>query len=234
MIHQKNLSKINFPSSDFFKKPLVNELCGDFSSQYKKEIKNEKDLSQLIDYRAYLNIVEDKKIRLEKKTFGFGTSDSIELKPYSGSRTKAAGFSTEGDGSGGGWIKADIKTPLSTADIHTCATINLVDEDSGQQFLYHVYRGVTKGTAPIEIEKFLLKEFPNFTKVNIIPGDQQQTNIAVNNALTALFNINKETKVQFYHFSSKNPEVVAQNGELSYIERDGNKMTFTEVKNNFF
>jgi len=236
MIQPISLSHIKFAGSNSGKSTRDAEFGDDFGSQNGQsieEIFNKNESPQPENYRAYLNIPKTSNIRLEKKIFGYGTENSLAVKPYLGDMTKTAGFSTEGDESGGGWIKASLDTPLSTADIHTCAVVNLVNEKTNEQFLYHVYRGVTNGTSTIEIEKFLLKEFPDFNKVNIIAGDQQQTNVAVNCALTALNDINKSAKVNFYHFSSENPEIVAQNGDLSFIERDDKKMTFTEVKNNF-
>lgn len=184
-------------------------------------------------YRAYAQVIESPKAALvEKKIFGFGTKDSIPVKPYNDCKAEFVGFSTEGEGGyGGGWIKANLGTPLSTANIHTCAAINLIDKSNNKHFLYHVYHGTT----PDDIEKFLLQEFPTFDTVNIIPGDNYGTKTTVNNIITALDNINQKAQRRFYHFSTEAPEIVAHNGEFSYIERKNNydEMTFTEVGNNF-
>jgi hypothetical protein len=157
------------------------------------------------------------------------------LPKYEGPVSRSAGISTESlfekndkkaTCYGGGWLKADLDTPLSTKDVHTCSAVHLVDESVGEHFLYHVHHD----TPQWELEAFLLKEFPYFNKINIFPGDSLVTQKTTEKILESITNINPKADVNFYHSPVDNPELVAYKGALSFLppNNDG-KMTFNEV-----
>lgn len=179
-------------------------------------------------YRAYNGIGE--KLRLEKHPFGYkNPNGSIELSQYGGQ--KKNGFSTEGGGYGGGWIKADLNTPLSTKDIHTCAGLHLVNDT--EHVLFHVHHS----TKNRDISTFINKHFPDFHTVNIIPGDMLHTNTTVNEILEAVKTVNRKVKPNFYHAPVFDPEIIACNGKLSYLnslKTDPDRMTFKEVDQYFY
>ncbi len=82
---------------------------------------------------------------IEKKIFNYcSRSSGKRIQPYCGPSYKIAGFSTEDEIHGGGWLVADTDTPLSTTGVRTCAVLNLVDEDNGFHALYHVYDKTNK------------------------------------------------------------------------------------------
>ena len=92
--------------------------------------------------------------------------------------------------------------------------------------MYHVYSHTTSG----KIKELIQNEFPRFNKVNIMPGDQFQTNSTVNNILEAVNEVNPKAIRQYYHMPVENPEVVSINGDLKYLEnKKPDEMTFTEV-----
>ena len=166
-------------------------------------------------------------VSLERCAFGYKAPvGSRPLEKYTGTRVKTAGFSTESGGYGGGWIKASCDTPLSTKDVHTCALVSLVNENTNEQLMYHVYSHTTSG----KIKELIQNEFPRFNKVNIMPGDQFQTNSTVNNILEAVNEVNPKAIRQYYHMPVENPEVVSIHGDLKYLEnKKPDEMTFTEV-----
>lgn len=230
MINQVSYNQTAFTGRSFRNIEEIEDFSEKAFTAVKKKVKPRYDEKVNEAYKAYANIVENpSNVKLEKKFYGYGTKDSIPLERYTGTKNKNAGLSTEGGGYGGGWIKASIDTPLSTADVHTCAAVNLINESTNEQFLYHVFHGTTAE----DIEKFLLEKFPDFNSVNIVPGNMYHTNKTVNNILSALDNINKKAERHFYHFSAEDPEIVAHKGKLSYIERKNDTMTFNEVTDNF-
>lgn len=179
--------------------------------------------------------IPNKNISLEKSIWGYKAPHSVELEKYTGTTIKNAGFSTEAGGYGGGWIKAAGDVPLSTKDVHTCAVLYLENKNTNEHMLYHVYGNGNKNLTPIEsIKTLITKEFPRFTHVSILPGDQMQTNSIVNNINSAVDELNPKAFKTYYHMSSENPEIVAQNGKLTYLDNlFPNKMTFTEVKDQY-
>ena len=214
---------IFFTGKSYSKKNLIE--CEEF---IEKTIKTAREIKPE-NYRAYTKV--NPFIRLEKSIWGFKIPKiSKELEKYNGTLKKIAGFSTEAGGYGGGWIKASTKTPLSTKDVHTCALLNLVNENTSEQLMYHVYAETRKNS----IEYLIKKEFPSFTKVNIMPGDQHQTNNTVNEIIKAIDNINPKATKEYYHIPIENPEVIAIDGKLKYIENTNhNDMTFTQITNQY-
>lgn len=175
-------------------------------------------------------IVNDTHLRLDKDVFGYKAQKSTPLELYCGKRNKDFGFSTESGGYGGGWIKASINTPLSTKDVHTCALVNLINETTGEQLLYHVFHKTTKN----EIKNLIQGELPRFTKANIMPGDQFQTTSTTKRIIEAIDELNPKVEKEFFHMSDFNPEVVAINGKLEYIpNKNPDKMTFIEITDQY-
>ncbi len=211
--------QISFTGKTFSRKQLLE--CEDFCEIAGKKIKKISSKN----FQAYT--MPKNTICLERCAFGYKVPvGSQPLKEYTGTRVKTAGFSTESGGYGGGWIKASCDTPLSTKDVHTCALVNLINENKNEQLMYHVYAFTTAG----KIKELIKKEFPRFTKVNIMPGDQYQTNSTVNNIVEAIKDVNPKAIKQYYHMPVENPEVVAIKGELKYLEnKNPDKMTFTEI-----
>lgn len=172
-----------------------------------------------------------------KKFFTPLKLEAVLLKKYNGPMTPEAGLSTEsGKGYGGGWIKAKLDTPLSTTDVQSCAALNLVNNKSGEHFLYHVY----DETSAKQIENFILKEFPDFDKINITKGEMQTTKHTVKRIIQALDDINPAIEKNIFDAGGGNPEFVAWKGEMSYIPNHNgedsvnyNKASFKEVAQSF-
>lgn len=215
--------QVSFTGKTFSRKAMRE--CEEFCSDIYREIKTPKSSA----YRAYARITTTPQ-NLERGAFSYKTKYSKELKPYTGTLKHSAGFSTEAGGYGGGWIKSTTSTPLSTKDVHTCALLNLIDETTNEQMLYHVY----SETSFCNIKKLILQEFPNFTKVNIMPGDQFKTNTTVNNINKALDEINPKITKQYYHMPVENPEVIAIDGELQFLKnKKPDEMTFVQVTDQY-
>lgn len=222
--------QISFTGKTYSKKAMreCEEFCEDFCKNIKKGKKKFKKPSSA-NYRAYTTGIVNTN-NLERCPFGYKARNSKELIPYTGSLDKAVGFSTEAGGYGGGWLKADTNTPLSTKDVHNCALLNLVNENTNEQMLYHVY-GFTQANT---VKDFVADKFPRFTKVNIMPGDQFQTNSTVNNIVEAINEINPKAPKQYYHMPVENPEVISVNGELQFLPNSNPKdMTFQQITNQY-
>jgi hypothetical protein len=166
---------------------------------------------------------------IRNRGYGYSTYDAKELEIYSGSYRKDFGKSTEFGDYGGGYLLGKIEQPLSTAGIHDCAALNLIDEKSGKQFLYHVY-AKSNETA---IEKLINEKFPKYTRINIVPGDSEHTTKTVKKILNVLQNKNPECPAEFYYLPSKNAEVVAVNGDVNVIYHQGTAKPTFEVESNF-
>lgn len=185
------------------------------------------------NYKMFLNINKTKPIKLVRETYGYSVGkDSTPLEIYTGPQKTLAGYSTEAEGGfGGGWIKGRMNMPLSSRNFHSCAGLNLVNEEGKTQIFFHVYHETTTE----DIINFISQKFPQFNKVNIIPGDNPKTNNTVNNILKAVNAVNQDAEKHFYHFSSSEPEVVAYNGKLNYVENSPkDKMTFFEKINYYY
>jgi len=171
-------------------------------------------------------VVLPKQKRLERKGFGYGVEESSALPLYEGPQNKADGLSTQSGGYGGGWLKADMNVPLSTCDVHTCAAVHLVNDETGEQFLHHVHHD---STYP-QVEEFLREKFKDFNRVNIVAGDQPKTQNTTNVILAAINKLNPKARINHFHFPTKAPEIVAHQGELSYLpaQKDGS-MAFKEL-----
>lgn len=172
-----------------------------------------------------------------KKFFTPLKLEAVLLKKYNGPMAHEAGFSTEsGKGCGGGWLMAKLDIPLSTTDVQSCAVLNLVNKASDEHFLYHVY----DETPANQIEEFILKEFPNFDKINIVKGEMQTTKHTIKRIIQALDNINPTIEKNIFDAGGGNPEFVAWKGEMSYIPNHNgedsiryNKASFKEVTQSF-
>lgn len=217
-----NPNQITFTGKTYSRKGFRE--CEEFCEKVGKKVKK----AATENYQAYF---ATKHCRLEKAIWGYKAPvGSIELQPYTGSLKKTAGFSTEAGGYGGGWIKADTSTPLSTKDVHTCALLNLVNENTNEQLMYHVY----SHTSPAAIKNLITQKFPRFTRVNIMPGDQYQTNTTVNNIVDAVSEVNPKAIRQYYHMPVENPEVISVDGQLKYLEnKKPDEMTFTQITNQY-
>lgn len=185
------------------------------------------------NYKIYLNIPKTKPIKLIKGANGYSVGKNSEpLGVYKGSKDPFDGYSTEAEGGfGGGWLKSNMNIPLSSRNFHSCAGLNLIDKQNKMQMFFHVYHKTTTE----DIINFILEKFPQFNKVNIIPGDTPKTNITTNNIIKAVNAINPKVEKHFYHFSTSAPEVVSCKGKLSYVENSPkDKMTFSEKINYYY
>jgi hypothetical protein len=226
MLNNVGFSQVNFSGRSFrFSKGE------EFSKPFKKGRDSFRELPGVEFVDAYRSNLPQftKQISLKKQHFGYKTETSSPLELYSGPIQAEAGFSTEAKGGYGGcWLEGTIDTPLSTRDIHSCAGINLVDEASGKQFLYHVYHD----TSADVIKDFLEAKFPTFNKVNIALGDELRTQKTTNEILKAVGLLNKKAGIDFYHYPVEAPEVIAHGGKLSYLPvYNESKMRFQEVIN---
>ncbi len=226
MISVISSTKLNFKSRTVKSKVLTDEVVSK-TEKFSSSIKSKMHEIPSENLKAYANIKNYDSIKLSRQFYGYGIDVVSEALPvYRGPKNSNAGFSTESNGRGGGWICADLDTPLSTKDLHTCAAINLVNEAENKHILYHVLHM----TSAKNIKNFIWEKFPKFNKVNIIPGDQYETTNTINDILEAVNDINPKCTKKFYHFNSDNPEVVASNGSMSYIKgRQKDKMTFNEI-----
>ena len=136
-----------------------------------------------------------------------------------------AGFSTENlTDVGGGYLKADCLTPLSTTGVRTCAVLNLVNEETGESALYHVL----DETNAEKIQEFIRTIFPNFTKVNIVGGDQFKTVNTMRKIIQAVENVNPYADKFFYHTVSENPEIIAYGGDMYYMKGKTGSVSFVQ------
>lgn len=164
-------------------------------------------------------------IKFVKKIFNYAPKNSEEINVYKGPMKPNSGFSTENlTDVGGGYLKADCLTPLSTTGVRTCAVLNAVDEETSTNVLYHVH-----DETPInKIEQFLRKFIPNFTKVNIVGGDQFKTANTMKKIINAVENINPYAEKNFYYTVSDNPEIVAYSGDIYYIKGKSGTASFVQ------
>lgn len=168
--------------------------------------------------------------KIVKKLFNYSIeTGSVPVKLYNGPTATTAGFSTEKGGFGGGWLKGSINTPLSTTDVHTCAILNLVNEDTMEQLLYHVFDKTSADT----IEEFIRKIFPKFTRVNIAGGDQLPTINTMKEMLKAVDNINPNAPKTYFHSVCENPQFVAYKGDMFYMKGKGGEVSFVQDTKNY-
>lgn len=169
--------------------------------------------------------------RIVKNVFNYSAEvGSVPVRPYMGSMDKMAGCSTEGTELGGGWLKADIDTPLSTTGVQTCAVLNLVNKDTLEQVLYHVFHK----TSSSRIEQFIREIFPSFTHVNIVGGQQFQTVNTMRKVVDAVDNVNPRALKTYYHTLCDNPQLVACNGEIYHIKGKSGEVSFVQNTENYW
>ncbi len=167
----------------------------------------------------------------EKYIFNYCPSDDAKrIEPYKGPKDMTSGISTEDPNLGGGWLLSDINTPLSTTGVRTCAVLNLVDEDTNTHTLYHVYHK----TGVSGIKNFITTEFPHFTHVNIVGGDQYQTVYTMSRIVDAVNEVNPDAEKTFYYTVTDNPELVAYKGEMYYMKGKSGKLSFVRNKENYW
>ena len=160
-----------------------------------------------------------------KKIFNYAPKISEAIDVYKGPMEINAGLSTEAiKDIGGGYLKANCRTPLSTTGVRTCAILNAVNENGGESVLYHVH----DETYADKIEKFLRKFIPDFTKVNIVGGDQYKTVDTMKEIVKAVDNVNPNADKIFYHTVSENPELVAYGGDMYYIKDSKGTLSFVQ------
>lgn len=175
-------------------------------------------------------ISDEYKMRRIGYNYAPSVRETLQIQPYYGPMNKDAGFSTEDPEYGGGWLSADIHTPLSTTGVRTCALLNLVNEDTGEQVLYHVY----DATKANKIEKFIREKCPNFTYVNIVGGDQYKTVNTMRKIIQAVDNVNRYAPKNFYFTVSDNPELVAYEGEMFYMPDKSGTLSFIRNDENYW
>ncbi len=163
--------------------------------------------------------------RIVKKSFNYSTeTGSVQVRPYIGTLERSVGISTEEGGYGGGYLTGNIDTPLSTTDVHTCALLNLFNEYTSKQALYHVHHK----TPVQQIVDFIRKIFPDFSGVNIAGGDQFQTVNTMRKIAEAVDNVNPNAPKTYFHTVCENPQLVACDGEISYIKGKSGQLSFIQ------
>lgn len=181
-------------------------------------------------YNNYcLNSFVETTPEIEYSGFGYKVSNkSKQMKEFD--NETSSGFSTPAE-IGGTWLKGNTNTPLSTKGVHDCAVLNLVNENNDSQMLYHI----SPKSETEDIVDLIKKEFPRFTKANIMLGDVFDTKKTFNKALSALDEINPKAEKNYYHALADNPEVVAVDGELQYIKNPSkHDMSFKTQTNLFY
>ncbi len=170
-------------------------------------------------------------IKFVKKLFNYAPKNSEAINIYKGPKDPSAGFSTEAlKDVGGGYLKADCLTPLSTTGVRTCAVLNAVDEEAGIQVLYHVH----DETSTNKIEQFLRKFIPDFSKVNIVGGDQFKSANTMKKIINAVENINPYAEKVFYHTVSDNPEIIGYCGDIYYMKGKSGTASFIQKKDYWY
>lgn len=169
--------------------------------------------------------------RIVKKSFNYSSElNSMCVLPYNGPLEKTAGLSTEENGFGGGWLKGSIDTPLSTTDVHTCAVLNLLNADTFEQVLYHVYHK----TSVNKIEEFIRKIFPDFTHVNIVGGQEFPTVNTMKKIREAVDRMNIDVPKTYWHTVCDNPQLVAYDGEISFVKGKSGQVSFVQDTENYW
>lgn len=224
MLNGVGYSQVNFSGKSFkFPKGLQGEYL---LEKYGENHPHNRNFCETNVIKAKYAPFINENVELRRENYGYAAIDSSPLELYKGTTDKTAGLSTESGGYGGGWVKANLDTPLSTKDIHTCAGLHLVNEFTNEHLLYHVHHD----TLGYEIQNIIKNIFPDFNKVNIIPGDQPRTQNTTNSILNAVKKINRKAEVKFYHNPINMPEIIAYKGEMSYLpSKNDGSMTFTEV-----
>jgi|GEM_PF-2961376 len=176
----------------------------------------------------------DSKYKFEKKIFNYAPQkDSFFIKKYTGPMKKTDGISTEasnyGEPYGGGWLLSDINTPLSTSGVYTCAVLNLVNEKDNSHILMHVLHS----TPSHYIKEFIDEKFSDFTKANIVGGEQLETIKTMKSILAAVKDINPDIKTCFYNTVTQNPEIIAYKGEIFYMPNKTCSLSFAQNKENY-
>ena len=184
-----------------------------------------------VDDIAYMPDTFEKTYDYEKYIFNYCPSeDAKRIEPYNGPQNYSSGISTEDPNLGGGWLLSDINTPLSTTGVRTCAVLNLVDEDTNTHALYHVFHS----TGVSGIKNFIKTEFPHFTHVNIVGGDQYQTVYTMSRIVDAVDEVNPDAEKTFYYTVSDNPELVAYKGNMYYMKGKSGKLSFVRNTENYW
>lgn len=146
---------------------------------------------------------------------GFQFAASSPLKTFKPPIIKMKGKSTPADGCGGYWLKASLKTPLSTSGVHNCAVCVLVNSKTKEHFLYHVYVGSPVDLISDTIKKVMGKDFD---KAFIVPGHVSGTQTTSCNILEAVKKLNPCAVVEYRHVNkSDTPEIVAYKSEMFEI-----------------
>lgn len=166
-----------------------------------------------------------------KKSFNYSVElNSRPVLPYSGPVKRTAGFSTETPLLGGGWLDGTIDTPLSTTGVRTCAVLNLVDEETAKQILYHVFHN----TSADRITEFIREKFPKYTRVNLVGGDQLKTRETMMKILKAVDRVDPFAPKVYYHTLCENPQLVAYKKEIYYLEGESGRLSFIPNDKNYW
>ena len=130
------------------------------------------------------------------------------------------GLSTNIDSVANCFLKSKWDNPISTSGVFDCSVLYLANEKTQTHFLYHMFKDVDYA----KIQKIIKQFMPEgFTQAAIVPGDKK--NIAEHKkylyeVFKAVKNANPEAKIDAYHFSTKNPEIVGYKGIMYEIPKE--------------
>ena len=134
---------------------------------------------------------------------------------------KNCGYSTNTEGYGNSFLKANILTPLSTSYVHDCSVMHIYNKKTGTHALYHALPNCSYSTL-----KYMLKALmpEGYTGGAIVPGDsmfycEQEQNMK--NMFKLLTRSNPDAIVNVYHSTCRYPEIVGCRGEIYQIPNKG-------------
>ncbi len=183
----------------------------------------------LFDFKYRINntskpIKSIKKIsHIEPKDMeGTRCEGSIPLKNFwdffvKSKKIKHFGFSTNKDGYGNSFLKANAWNPISTSYVHDCSVMYLYNKKTQTHALYHALPDCTEKYLSFII-KTLMPE--GFSMGAIIPGDSffyAEHYHNMNNMLKLMKNFSPKAIVNVYHSTLKYPEIVGMNGDVFQI-----------------
>ncbi len=143
------------------------------------------------------------------------------------SNIKKLGYSTNKDGYGNSYLKANSFTPISTSYVHDCSVMYLYNKNTKTHALYHALPD-----CPEDYLNFMIKTLmpEGFTKGAIIPGDSNfyaDHFFNMKNMLKLMQKSSPKAIINVYHSTIKYPEIVGKDGDVFQIP---NKLVQKQIK----
>ena len=130
---------------------------------------------------------------------------------------KQKGLSTNTNGRAYCLLKTKAENPISTSFVHDCSVLYLYNKKKNTHFLYHIFSRTDRNELS-KVEQTFMPE--GATNACIIPGDKEWYD-RHREYLQKVFDTVKENfgdiRINVFHFSSKNPEIVGYKGKVFEI-----------------